>query len=216
MMKPIRNSELVVVGAALFWVLTAVAEADPTSWVEVTQAQWRGAVSSNLASSNGIGDNFPVNKVRWDDCQAFISVTKKGGWGTFCIPSEASGSRPTVVPAGIQTGIGRSHLGMILQSWTSTAASSVTCSISICGGAGIPARALLAGQWRRSPRMTMGYMTCMGMCGSGARTGGITTTRMHPRTRGRGRMEEECNVYSVEESPMVSPGSADTQQLDPH
>ena len=40
---------------------------------EVTQAQWEAVMGSNPAHSYGVGDDYPVYYVSWDDCQTFIS-----------------------------------------------------------------------------------------------------------------------------------------------
>jgi len=39
---------------------------------EVTQAQWQAVMGSNPASSYGVGSNYPVYYVSWNDCQTFI------------------------------------------------------------------------------------------------------------------------------------------------
>jgi formylglycine-generating enzyme required for sulfatase activity len=56
---------------------------------EVTQAQWKAVMGSNPASDYGVGDDYPVYYVSWDDCQAFIAALNALGQGTFRLPSEA-------------------------------------------------------------------------------------------------------------------------------
>ncbi len=61
---------------------------------EVTQAQWKSLMGSNPSTdlgmeSHGVGDNFPVYYVSWDDCQAFCTALNALGHGTFRLPSEA-------------------------------------------------------------------------------------------------------------------------------
>ncbi len=58
---------------------------------EVTQAQWEAVMGSNPASgsSYGVGDDYPVHTVSWDDCQTFIEQLNGLGLGTFRLPTEA-------------------------------------------------------------------------------------------------------------------------------
>ena len=62
---------------------------------EVTQAQWRAMMGANPATDlewppTGVGDDYPVYHVNWNDCQAFIGqLNTFGGGGTFRLPTEA-------------------------------------------------------------------------------------------------------------------------------
>jgi formylglycine-generating enzyme required for sulfatase activity len=56
---------------------------------EVTQGQWEAVMGSNPASGAGVGPDYPVPNVSWDDCQAFIVALNALGQGTFRLPSEA-------------------------------------------------------------------------------------------------------------------------------
>ena len=56
---------------------------------EVTQAQWEAVMGSNPASSYGVGNDYPVYYVSWNDCQTFISKLNEMGYGTFRLPTEA-------------------------------------------------------------------------------------------------------------------------------
>jgi len=62
---------------------------------EVTQKQWYAIMGSNPASGFGVGDNYPVYYVSWNDCQSFLTalnthITNTGqGPATFRLPSEA-------------------------------------------------------------------------------------------------------------------------------
>ena len=56
---------------------------------EVTQAQWQAVMGSNRASGHGVGDDYPVYAVSWNDCQTFISRLNETGQGTFRLPTEA-------------------------------------------------------------------------------------------------------------------------------
>ena len=58
---------------------------------EVTQAQWAAVMGSNPAgsSSYGVGDDYPVHYVSWNDCQSFIETLNGMGLGTFRLPTEA-------------------------------------------------------------------------------------------------------------------------------
>ena len=65
---------------------------------EITQAQWQTVMGTNpsLESSEamqkgsfGIGDNYPVYDISWDDCQLFLQKLNELGQGTFRLPSEA-------------------------------------------------------------------------------------------------------------------------------
>ena len=55
---------------------------------EVTQALWE-AVMGNNPSSQQVGDDKPVNEVKWDDCHAFISKLNALTGKTFRLPTEA-------------------------------------------------------------------------------------------------------------------------------
>ena len=54
---------------------------------EVTQALWQAVMGKN--PSNFKGDNLPVEKVSWNDCQEFISKLNRITGKTFCLPTEA-------------------------------------------------------------------------------------------------------------------------------
>lgn len=54
---------------------------------EITQAQWQ-AVMGNNPSYFG-GNNHPVERVSWNDAQAFIQKLNQLGQGTFRLPTEA-------------------------------------------------------------------------------------------------------------------------------
>ena len=60
---------------------------------EVTQAQWEAVMGSNAATNMGtpygIGDDYPVYYVSWDDCQSFVEELNALGLGTFRLPTEA-------------------------------------------------------------------------------------------------------------------------------
>ncbi len=56
---------------------------------EVTQKQYQFVTGKNPSEDFGIGDNFPVYYVTWNDCQAFIAALNALGNGTFRLPSEA-------------------------------------------------------------------------------------------------------------------------------
>jgi len=54
---------------------------------EVTQAQWREIMGSNLSSNRG--DNHPVENVSWKDAQEFISLLNQKTGRKYRLPSEA-------------------------------------------------------------------------------------------------------------------------------
>ena len=55
---------------------------------EVTQAQWKAVMGNN--PSHFKGDNLPVEKVSWNDCQEFIKkLNQRDPWKGYCLPSEA-------------------------------------------------------------------------------------------------------------------------------
>ena len=65
---------------------------------EVTQAQWEAVMGSNLSTEStvaqingtyGVGDDYPVYYVSWDDCQTFVEKLNGTGQGTFRLPTEA-------------------------------------------------------------------------------------------------------------------------------
>ena len=55
---------------------------------EVTQALWK-AVMDGANPSNFQGDNLPVEKVSWEDCQTFIAKLNQMTGKTFRLPTEA-------------------------------------------------------------------------------------------------------------------------------
>ena len=54
---------------------------------EVTQALWVAVMGSNPSSWQG--DNLPVEKVSWNDCQTFITKLNQLTGKTFRLPTEA-------------------------------------------------------------------------------------------------------------------------------
>ncbi|MBP3420195.1 MAG: SUMF1/EgtB/PvdO family nonheme iron enzyme [Marinifilaceae bacterium] len=54
---------------------------------EVTQREWLAVMGSNPSSSKG--DNLPVEKVSWNDCQAFIQKLNNMTALSFRLPTEA-------------------------------------------------------------------------------------------------------------------------------
>ncbi len=56
---------------------------------EVTQLQWRAIWGSNPANSYGVGDDYPVYHVSWNDIQTYLFWLNGLGIGTFRLPSEA-------------------------------------------------------------------------------------------------------------------------------
>lgn len=54
---------------------------------EVTQAIWKAVMGSN--PSKFTGDNLPVERVSWDDCQTFITKLNQLTGETFRLPTEA-------------------------------------------------------------------------------------------------------------------------------
>ena len=54
---------------------------------EVTQALWKAVMGSN--PSHIKGDNLPVEKVSWDDCQEFVRKLNRLTGKTFRLPTEA-------------------------------------------------------------------------------------------------------------------------------
>jgi len=69
------------------------------SETEVTQAQWEAVMGYNAAThmqngtprpnTYGVGADYPVYNVSWDDCQAFVAALLALGQGNFRLPSEA-------------------------------------------------------------------------------------------------------------------------------
>ncbi len=59
---------------------------------EVTQAQWEAVMEATPAQGHGVGDDYPVYFVSWNNSQAFIealTALNLLGEGTFRLPSEA-------------------------------------------------------------------------------------------------------------------------------
>ena len=54
---------------------------------EVTQALWQAVMGNNPSKFKG--ENLPVENVRWDDCQEFISQLNRITGKTFRLPTEA-------------------------------------------------------------------------------------------------------------------------------
>ncbi len=54
---------------------------------EVTQELWKAVMGSNPSQFEG--DNLPVEKVSWDDCQEFISKLNQKTGRRFALPTEA-------------------------------------------------------------------------------------------------------------------------------
>ena len=57
---------------------------------EVTQAQWKAVMGSNpSATDRGVGVNYPVNLVSWNDIQTFISKLNQLTDKSYRLPTEA-------------------------------------------------------------------------------------------------------------------------------
>ena len=57
---------------------------------EVTQAEWQRIMGSNPSRSDGCGSSCPVERVSWNDVQAFIGRLNGGaGGGRYRLPTEA-------------------------------------------------------------------------------------------------------------------------------
>lgn len=56
---------------------------------EVTVAQWKALMNNDPSQFGYLGDDRPVEKVSWNDCQAFIAALNQLEQGTFRLPSEA-------------------------------------------------------------------------------------------------------------------------------
>ena len=54
---------------------------------EVTQEMWQAVMGSNPSEFKG--DNLPVERVSWDDCQKFISKLNQKTGRRFALPTEA-------------------------------------------------------------------------------------------------------------------------------
>lgn len=54
---------------------------------EVTQSLWKSIMNSNPSSFKG--DNLPVERVSWDDCQVFIDKLNQKTGKSFRLPTEA-------------------------------------------------------------------------------------------------------------------------------
>lgn len=54
---------------------------------EVTQALWKAVMGNNPSTVQG--DNFPVNNISWEDCQAFITKLNEITGKSFRLPTEA-------------------------------------------------------------------------------------------------------------------------------
>ncbi len=55
---------------------------------EVTQGQWENRMPNNPSGHTGDA-GLPVEKISWDDCQAFLAQLNQSGQGVFRLPTEA-------------------------------------------------------------------------------------------------------------------------------
>jgi formylglycine-generating enzyme required for sulfatase activity len=56
---------------------------------EVTQAEWRAVMGNNPSKFSDCGDTCPVEKVSWDDAQAFIQKLNAKTGRQYRLPTEA-------------------------------------------------------------------------------------------------------------------------------
>ncbi len=57
--------------------------------MEVTQELWQTVMGENPSHGYGVGSNYPVYYVSWDDCQVFISKLNQLTGRNFKLPTEA-------------------------------------------------------------------------------------------------------------------------------
>ena len=56
---------------------------------EVTQGQWKAVMGNNPSYFDKCGDNCPVEKVSWNDAQAYVAKLNEKTGGKYRLPSEA-------------------------------------------------------------------------------------------------------------------------------
>jgi formylglycine-generating enzyme required for sulfatase activity len=57
---------------------------------EVTQGQWQAIMGTNPSNFTNCGDNCPVERVSWNDCQEFINkLNQQEGTNKYRLPTEA-------------------------------------------------------------------------------------------------------------------------------
>lgn len=56
---------------------------------EVTVAQWKALMNEDPSQFGYLGEQRPVERVSWNDCQLFIAAMNELGQGTFRLPTEA-------------------------------------------------------------------------------------------------------------------------------
>jgi formylglycine-generating enzyme required for sulfatase activity len=56
---------------------------------EVTQAQWKSLMGSNPARNYGVGDDYPVYFVSWENAREFLDAINALDMGVFRLPTEA-------------------------------------------------------------------------------------------------------------------------------
>ncbi len=67
----------------------AITEPFYISKYEITQAQWEAVMGTNPAKLHGVGDDYPVYYVSWNDCREFIDKLNGLDAGVFRFPTEA-------------------------------------------------------------------------------------------------------------------------------
>ncbi len=56
---------------------------------EVTQRQWKAVMGDSPSSAQDCGDNCPVERISWQDCQNFIAKLNKKEKAKYRLPTEA-------------------------------------------------------------------------------------------------------------------------------
>ena len=102
---PLEGMEFVAIPAGSFQMGSPSSESDRESnekqhlvtvrsfelmTTEVTQGMWQEVMGTNPASGYGVGSNYPVYNVSWNDCQEFIAeLNDQDSRYTYRLPTEA-------------------------------------------------------------------------------------------------------------------------------
>lgn len=144
---------------------------------EITQAQWQAIMGSNPASDHGVGNDYPVYNVSWNDitqANGFLANLNALGQGTFHLPSEAEWEYACRAGTTTRFNFGDSlACADVCEDCTAgTLAGNRSDYLWFCGNPNLVESKPVHGSFP----IILDYMTCTGVCGNGARIGTIPIT----------------------------------------